>query len=71
MAVAEGDFGRPIVRQVVEDRAEQIDRHDHVDVAGRALLAALLQLQRADADQLTARPDQQVQCRPSSDGMAR
>src|SRR6185436_16271234 len=50
---------RPADRQqVVEDRRQQIDRYDHVDVARRTLLAALLQLQRADAEQIAIRADQ-------------
>ena len=44
--------------QIVEDRLEQIDRHDHVEILRLPLLDRLLQLQRADADEIAGRPDQ-------------
>src|SRR4051812_32593834 len=37
--------------QIVQDRFQQVDRHDHVDVLGLAVALAF-ELQRADADQL-------------------
>jgi hypothetical protein len=46
------------LHQVVEDRIQQIDRHDHVDVLRLALLDGVLQLQRADADEIAGGSDQ-------------
>jgi len=45
-------------QQVVEDRRQQVDRHDHVEGLGPAALARLLELQRADADEVAGRADQ-------------
>ena len=44
--------------QIVDDRLEQIDRHHHVDVLRLAFLGGVLQLQRADAEQVAGRADQ-------------
>src|SRR4029077_6903370 len=38
------------LREVVENRLQQVDRHDHVDVLRLPLLDGMLQLQRADAE---------------------
>src|SRR3984893_11937995 len=39
-------IGPAVPQQVVEDRLEEIDRHDHVEMARYAAFAPLLQLQR-------------------------
>src|SRR3954469_8072233 len=49
IAAAEGE-------QVVEERLQEIDRHDHVEVLV-ALLPWLLELQRADAEKIAPRSD--------------
>ena len=45
-----GPVGAADGEKVVEDRLEQVDRHDHVDVLEPPLRGGLLDLQRADAD---------------------
>src|SRR6202521_3183177 len=47
--------GPPVAQEVIEDRLEEIDRHDHVEMARRAFFAPLLELERADAEQLPDR----------------
>ena len=54
-------------QQIVEDRRQQIDRHDHVDVGGLAV-PAHLQPQRADAQQLAVRTDQRRAAPPGMGG---
>ncbi len=44
-------------QQVVEDRREQVDRHDHVALRGDALAAGFLDEQRADALEAAAPVD--------------
>ena len=50
---------RPAIGQhVVEDRRQQLDRHDHVDVAAQFAAVRVLHMQRADADQPAVGADQ-------------
>src|SRR5262249_35852887 len=44
-------------QKIFEDRLEDVDRHDHVERLRRLALAHLLDLQRADAEQLARPPD--------------
>ena len=58
---AEPGAGRAIdpavAQQVVQDRRQEVDRHDHVADQALALAGHLLDQERADADQVAARAD--------------
>src|SRR5580693_2616175 len=42
-----------ISQEVIENRGQQVDRHDHVDVARSAMQGRLLDVERADAKEPT------------------
>jgi hypothetical protein len=53
---------------VVEDRRQQVDRHDHVDVAAQFAAVRVLHVQRADADQRAVWPP--ISAAPPQNGCA-
>src|SRR5262245_57444239 len=42
----------PIREEIVKDRVQEIDRHDHVEMLGRSILARPFELQRPDAEKV-------------------
>ena len=56
--------------KIVEDRLQMVDRHDHVERHDATARALVLKLERADAEEVAARPDQ-GRCRPNAGAQAR
>src|SRR5579862_7537898 len=47
-----------IGQKILEDRGKQVDRHDHVDILLLAIPHGLLDMERADAEELSVLADQ-------------